>query len=377
MKILFLTTYSPLETSTGALQRTHFVYSALQKLGRVDVAHFVYGATPSSSQKDGTGTIYSINLQPKGLIDRPYVPIESKNFTFRLKEFVNLDEYDVVVSRYIRPVMKIAIPKHVKVIVDYDDAFYTIPWRSITSLNMLFRELVKKFNDVSVRTILQFNKFQHSHYFFVSERDRSKYPKLHSSILPNIPLLPSREPEFKSPDHSTLMFVGLMTYRPNAEAIERFIERCWPKIRVEIPDVKLVIAGRASQDDMEKWNLVPGCNALGFVDDLQKLYENSSVSIVPIWSGGGSNIKALEAFMYGRPVVATEYSYDGLRQYIHADGEILVASDDHTFAEHCIYLLKNKVEAQDFAHKGYLKIKQNLSFDNFSKILAESITSVL
>lgn len=343
----------------------------------MDVAHFVYGATPSSSQDDGTGRIYQINLQPKGLVDRPYVPIQSKNFTARLHEYVDLGSYDVVVSRYVRPVMKITVPENVKVIVDYDDAFYTIPWRSITSFNMLFRELVKKFNDVAVRTILRFNKWQHSHYFFVSERDRSKYPKLHSSILPNIPLLPLREPEFKSPENSTLMFVGLMTYRPNAEAIERFIDRCWPKIRAEIPDAKLVIAGRASQDDMEKWNLVPGCNALGFVDDLQKLYENSSVSIVPMWSGGGSNIKALEAFMYGRPVVATEYSYDGLRQYIKADGEILVAGDDHAFADHCIYLLKNKVEAQNLAHNGYLKIKQNLSFDRFSQILAESITSVL
>jgi Glycosyltransferase len=42
------------------------------------------------------------------------------------------------------------------------------------------------------------------------------------------------------------------------------------------------------------------------------LYERSYASIMPIFSGGGTRLKVLESFAYGRPVVSTAKGVEGL-----------------------------------------------------------------
>jgi len=365
MKTLLLTQSSPFEATTGANQRTKFLYESLCALGRVDVAIFVFDNEPDRVSENINGHVYYINLPTGGLVNRPNIPIRSRTYTKRLAHFVDLKSYEIVVSRYVRFATKFHLSKSSRVIIDYDDAYYTIPWKSIGTIQTLFRELIKKFNDVSTRWLINAGIYKFDHCFFVSERDQSHYPRLSASVLPNIPVRPNTPANFTLPESPAILFVGLMTYQPNIQAIEGFIDKCWGRILAAYPDARLMIAGKSSLPLKEKWAQVKNCIPLGYVENLGDVYRQATFSIAPIWSGGGSNIKILEAYMYGKAVVASSHSFDGLKKYIRKNQDILVANDFDSFCEQCIGLLAQPEQALEIAKSGYEQIDQSLSFDQF------------
>lgn len=51
---------------------------------------------------------------------------------------------------------------------------------------------------------------------------------------------------------------------------------------------------------------------LGFVEDLAGLAAGAAVIIVPLWHGGGTRLKVLEALATGRPLVRTSLAVSGI-----------------------------------------------------------------
>ncbi len=377
MKLLLLTQFSPFEESTGAHQRTKFLYESLCALGRVDVAIFVFGNEPNRVIENTNGHVYYINLPTGGILNRPNIPIRSKVYTKILRNFVDLDSYEIVVSRYVRFATKFHLSKNSRVIVDWDDAYYTIPWKSIRTIQTFIKEITKKFNDVATRWLVNSGLYRFNHYFFVSERDQSHYSRLSTSLLPNIPVRPPYAVSFTLPETPVILFVGLMTYQPNIQAIEGFIDKCWDRILAAFPEAKLLIAGNSSLPQAEQWTLVKNCIPLGYVENLSDVYRQATFSIAPIWSGGGSNIKVLESYMYGKAVVASSHSYEGLKKYIRKDKDILVSNGFESFSEQCIVLLRQPQLAIEIAKSGYQEIDRNLSFDQFRNRVIQGLDATL
>ena len=56
----------------------------------------------------------------------------------------------------------------------------------------------------------------------------------------------------------------------------------------------------------------PGARALGVVDDLPALLATARAVVVPLWAGGGTRLKVLEALAAARAVVATPLGVEGL-----------------------------------------------------------------
>jgi glycosyltransferase involved in cell wall biosynthesis len=78
-------------------------------------------------------------------------------------------------------------------------------------------------------------------------------------------------------------------------------------------------------------------DVLGFVPDLAAELGRARLGLAPIWVGGGTRIKVLEALAAARPVVGTAL---GVEQIGFADGEHgLVADDDRGLADACVALL--------------------------------------
>jgi glycosyltransferase involved in cell wall biosynthesis len=61
--------------------------------------------------------------------------------------------------------------------------------------------------------------------------------------------------------------------------------------------------------------------------------------IVPVRAGGGTRIKVLEAFAYGRPVVSTAVGCEGLR--VRDGDQLLVAETDAEMAHGCLRLMRD------------------------------------
>lgn len=133
-------------------------------------------------------------------------------------------------------------------------------------------------------------------------------------------------------------FFGHFGYRPNRDGVLRFLREGWARTLAARPQARLAVAGAgvdaAVRAELEAF---PRVDVLGLVDDLAALLERSAVVLVPLWEGGGTRLKALEAMAAARPVVGTPL---GVERIGFADGEHgLVAPDPAGLADALASLL--------------------------------------
>lgn len=132
------------------------------------------------------------------------------------------------------------------------------------------------------------------------------------------------------PADGPLLFVGSFDYPPNVDAARRFVGEFLPAVRAALGPVEVVLAGRAPGADVRALTATPGVRVEADPADLAPLYAAARAAIVPLRHGGGSRLKILEAFAYGRPVVSTTAGAAGLGA---RDGrELLLADDPPSFA---------------------------------------------
>ena len=119
---------------------------------------------------------------------------------------------------------------------------------------------------------------------------------------------------------------------PNNEAAE------WiARTAGDLPDVLFVNVGSHCRH-LQHWSLPPNMILAGIAPmaDLRRYLAMADVALNPVMSGGGTNLKLLEAFAAGAPVVATPLGIRGIG--VEDRSELLVASLDalpdairHTF----------------------------------------------
>ena len=155
----------------------------------------------------------------------------------------------------------------------------------------------------------------------------------------------------------TMLFIGSFSHTPNQVALEWFSRFVLPLIVDKIPDARLLVAG---SDPPRKHAFVDPANAvdlLGFVNDIQPLFDTSAVFVCPIRSGSGIRVKLLEAFASGIPVVSTRLGAEGLARQ---DGEFFALADDaETFAARVVELLGNTEMATAMAARARTEVETN------------------
>jgi hypothetical protein len=125
-----------------------------------------------------------------------------------------------------------------------------------------------------------------------------------------------------SPADGPVTFFANMTYEPNAAAAHRLRDQIWPLVAARAPHARLRIAGRGTDDE---------------VDDVQPVFDQASVLLAPVDSGGGTQLKVIEALAHGRVVVATPYSAASVPA--SAREGCIAASTPHEMADSIVALL--------------------------------------
>ncbi len=135
-----------------------------------------------------------------------------------------------------------------------------------------------------------------------------------------------------STNNHTLLFMGLMSYQPNNDAMQYFIFEIYPLIKKKYPDSTLTITGKDSQQWLIDYGKEdPSIKLTGFVKDVRKEMGTAAVCICPLRSGSGTRLKILEYLAMGKAIVSTSIGAEGIDV---KDGEnILIANSPDTFAD--------------------------------------------
>lgn len=108
-----------------------------------------------------------------------------------------------------------------------------------------------------------------------------------------------------------LLFVGTLTWKPNLDGIVWFLENVMPLCKSE--EYELTIVGKYTGCELSTLaNAYSNVNLLGYVDDIEDIYDKSDVLLVPLFVGSGQRVKIIEAYSRGFAVITTDIGVSGL-----------------------------------------------------------------
>jgi glycosyltransferase involved in cell wall biosynthesis len=179
-------------------------------------------------------------------------------------------------------------------------------------------------------------------------------PDYHAvEVVPNLINLADYEDVDVEVSPNTLIFTGSFGYSPNYKAMVWFLGEVYPRIRSEIPDVRLFLTGDHKNLPLPSLDNV---TLTGFVDDVRPLIAASGASLVPLWHGGGTRLKILEAMALRTPVVSTSKGAEGLdAKHNH---HLLIADSPMAFAEAVLRLLTESGLHQRLTDNAYRLVRQ-------------------
>ena len=173
----------------------------------------------------------------------------------------------------------------------------------------------------------------------------------------------------------SIIFPGMYAYAPTRNGAHFLIQELFPRVAAVFPDTKLVLAGnwptnlmlKASQQDSR-------ILVTGPVPDMRPYLRSSSVLVAPIFQGGGTRFKLLEAFAAGVPVISTAKGAEGLE--VENGKHLLIAEDAHQFMN-CLNLLwQNEKVAADLIRNATELVQKQYSWSMVKQKIFAAIIEI-
>jgi glycosyltransferase involved in cell wall biosynthesis len=137
---------------------------------------------------------------------------------------------------------------------------------------------------------------------------------------------------------SGIVFTGLMSYRPNIDAVTYFVREILPLIHRVRPAETFTMVGWGLNDEVRAL-LGPRVIATSRVPDVRPYLASAAVVVAPIRIGSGTRLKVLEALAMARPLVSTSLACEGLD--LVSGSHLIVADNPSRFADAVIQVLEN------------------------------------
>jgi glycosyltransferase involved in cell wall biosynthesis len=152
-----------------------------------------------------------------------------------------------------------------------------------------------------------------------------------------------------------------MSFPPNVTAVLHYYQQILPHIRRELPQVRLIVAGRDPAPEIAALASDPYVTVTGYVDDMRPWLARSCVMICPMTSGSGIKNKVLEALAMARPVVATTLGIEALE--VTDQCELVIADQPAEFAAAVLRLLRDPDVRKRMGAAGRQLVMQRYTWD--------------
>jgi polysaccharide biosynthesis protein PslH len=159
-------------------------------------------------------------------------------------------------------------------------------------------------------------------------------------------------------------------HHPNVVGAKVLRDQVLPIVRRTIPTARLMLVGRDPTGAAHALQREPDVIVTGEVPDTRPYLAQAGVVAVPIFQGGGTRYKILEAFAMGLPVVTTPLGCEGLEVQ---DGEHLLIREISDFASAIVSIFTNPTASQELGRKGRSVVESYYSWDVVEAILREPL----
>lgn len=190
---------------------------------------------------------------------------------------------------------------------------------------------------------------------FISSRDREAVagPEDRWRIVPNGLDLQYWKRQTYNPQPNCLVFTGVMSYSPNADAAIYLIDHILPLLRKRVENLEILIVGRDPTPALlEKAERHSEVAVTGFVEDVRTYLERAEIFAAPLRYGSGMQNKIQEALAMEVPIVTTPIVAEGMRTEDGDSPPLWVAEGAEAFADKVTELLAEKATRQRLAIEG-------------------------
>ena len=210
-----------------------------------------------------------------------------------------------------------------------------------------------------------------------SERDRQLFlkdlPDSRIHVIKNGVDLGHFLPSGTNPEPHSMVFTGVMNYYPNEQGVLYFLDEIMPLIVSRVPDARAYIVGAYPSKNLQM-RKTDNVTITGRVDDVRPFMARSSVYIIPLRSGGGTRLKALEAMAMKKPIVSTTLGCEGINL---KDGESAMFADSpERFADAVVRLFDDTGLKTALVEKAYTNVVAEYSWTSIGNELEEIICSM-
>lgn len=157
------------------------------------------------------------------------------------------------------------------------------------------------------------------------------------------------------------------TVNPNIEGFHWFVDHVSPYIKM-----KTVLAGKGFEDYKNEYYGKP-VKVIGYVENIQKLYQRARCVCIPLFIGGGMKVKTIEALMFGKNVFGTDEAFSGYDLDYDAIGGL--CNTPQQFIERINNLVENGDSSINFKSREIYEkeYSENVALKRYQDVLEWSI----
>lgn len=167
-----------------------------------------------------------------------------------------------------------------------------------------------------------------------------------------------------------LLFVGGFAHPPNEDAVLWFADEIWPQIRSVLPIPFYIVGSKVTGEIQALESRNNGIVVKGFVSDeeLEALYQQCRIVVVPLRYGAGVKGKVVEAIYNGAPIVTTFIGAEGIPQ---AEEVLVIADEPEDFAAAVLQLYQDEAVCLELCRRTQRYIREYFSIDAAWAVIEE------
>lgn len=163
---------------------------------------------------------------------------------------------------------------------------------------------------------------------------KNVYPILNGVNTSYFAYIPKKPEKVKK-----ILFAGDFNWFPNRESVDYILENLWSSLRTMYPGIIFNIVGKGIPQNILKLQS-DNLRLLSKIPEIKTAYYENDLLLAPIFSGGGSKYKVLEAMACGTPVVTTPLGAEGL--FAKDYQEILIGRNKTEILNHIDKIFKDE-----------------------------------
>lgn len=167
---------------------------------------------------------------------------------------------------------------------------------------------------------------------------------------------------------NTMIYIGDLSLENNFSSLDWFIKNVYKTICEKNKDVEFKIIGKIS-DENKKLLQGERIEVLGYVDDIEKYYDESAFIVSPVLFGAGVKVKIIDSLSYGQIIVTTKKGIEGME----IDENQLICSDDsNELAEKCLEILNDRSKFVHLSENALAYIRENHSIEHQANLIKQT-----